>query len=63
MDCGLGRRGEAEKSDALMREAPDDLYSALTDRLTPEQLVRVAEVSRNLRGLHNLRCYAAPSPD
>lgn len=61
LDCGVGRRSEGEKRDLLMQDAPDDLFEALMQRMTPEQRARVPEASRLLREPLHPNCYLTPT--
>lgn len=58
---GRGMKTESERADLLMQAAPDDLYEALMERLTPEQRENVARRAEILaRPLHP-NCYLPPS--
>jgi WD40 repeat protein len=57
LGSGLGQRTEAERSDLLLQDAPDDLYNAMMRQLTAQQRARVAEVSRRLRAPLHPNCY------
>jgi WD40 repeat protein len=61
LDRGVGRRSLSERSNVLMRDAPNDLFAALMARLPPERRGRVQEASRILRAARDPRRYASLS--
>jgi WD40 repeat protein len=58
---GRGLKTENEQADLLMQAAPDNLYEALTDRLTPTQRENVARRAEILARLLHPSCYLPPS--
>lgn len=61
---GRGVKTDEERADLLMQSAPDDLYGALLERMTPTQRERVAWRTAILSAARARACYVpASAPD
>jgi WD40 repeat protein len=57
LDCGVGVLSLSERAELLMQDAPQDLFAAMMERMTPAQRARVPDVSRRLRAPLHPNCY------
>ena len=58
---GIGHRTEAETSDLLMQDAPEDLFAAVMAQLGPERDAEVEEAAAALRAPLHPNCYLSPT--
>ena len=54
---GIGQRSADEANDLLMEEAPDDLFAAALEYLSPDQHAEVKRLARALAAPHHPNCY------